>query len=176
MVFVRGQFALERTICSRIVTKPVFRRKVVGIHGLCLRSYSQSISPIPPPLPTDTTSKSSGLNHQLHPTGRPPLNATARTASTGPEVCDKATVERSTITGGYRTPLRVSSSNTPVNTRNSVKVIYEGPLRRTVRGLKAFSMSSLILSTTMTPFILVSEANIPMIARVSMISAGSAHW
>ena len=72
----------------------------------------------------------------------------------------------------YWTPLRTTSTNTPIAARDTVKLVYEGSLRKTVRGLKAFSISSLILSTAITPFILTMEAPVPMIARVIMISTG----
>ena len=147
---------------------------------MCNRQYSQSIPPVPPPLHTDTTSKSSGLNHQLHPSGRPPLSPkprmTSTTIETSANIDSNSTIEENqpaAVIGGFRTPLRVQSSNTPVSIRDTVKVVYEGPLRKTVRGLKAFSISSLILSTGMTPFILTMEANLPMIARISMLTAGS---
>jgi hypothetical protein len=136
---------------------------------LCLRGYSQSSSPIPPPLPTDSTSKSSGLNHQLHPTGRSPLSPTARNTSANADAESTPSAENA----GYRTPLRTVATNIPITARESSKVIYEGPLRKTVCRLKAFSISSLLLSTGMTPFILTVEANLPLVARVSMITAGS---
>ena len=154
--------ALPSTICIRNVTT------------FDLRQYSQSsTSPVlPPPRPTDSTSKSSGLNHQLHPSGRPPLSPISRIASTTTETAASSSVEQSPIVSEYRTPLRVKSSNTPQLIKDTVKVVYRGPFSKAVRGLKAFSISSLILSTCLTPFMLTMEANVPMIARVSMVTAG----
>src|SRR5579859_1632166 len=154
-----------------IRTSPCIRHRIV-VRGVCLRLYSQSSTPVPPPAANEITSKSSGLNHQLHPAGRPPLNP-LHTASTTAETYAtmRSTDPVTPVAGGYRTPLRVPS-NAPVSARNTVKVVYEAPYRKTVRGLKLFSVASLVLSTSMTPFILSMEANLPMVARVSMITAG----
>ena len=161
------------------------------LQGTCVRLYGQTTSPIPPPHPTETTSKSSGLNHQLHPTGRPPLSPTSRSSSpaaaTEPsgevDSANTATAQQesatvadggvSSITKGYRTPLRVTNSSTPIAARDTVKVVYEAPLIKPVRGLKAFSISSLIVSGALTPFIMTMEAPIPTIARVSVVTAGT---
>ena len=162
------------------------------LQGTCVRLYSQATSPIPPPHPTETTSKSSGLNHQLHPTGRPPLSPTSRSSSpaaaaetpgeadpantaTAPQAESETVADAgvSSITKGYRTPLRVTNSSTPIAARDTVKVVYEAPLIKPVRGLKAFSISSLILSGALTPFIMTMEAPIPTIARVSVVTAGT---
>ena len=147
-------------------------RNVTTFH---IRQYSQSSTspPVPPPRPTDSTSKSSGLNPQLHPSGRPPLSPTSRIASPTAETAASPSVEQSPIVPEYRTPLRIKSSNAPQAIRDTVKVVYQGPLSKAVRGLKAFSISSLILSATMAPFMLTIEANVPMIARVSMVTTGN---
>src|SRR5271154_818112 len=157
---------------SLIHLNPIFR-------STCLRKYAQSSSPIPPPQPSTTTSQSSGLNHQLHPEGRPPLSAKPRHTSTAQSaqatesnVNSTATAENPNPAAIYRTPLRTTSSNTPIAARDTVKLVYEGPFRKTVRGLKAFSISSLVLSATMTPFILTMEAPLPMVARVAMVTTG----
>jgi len=165
---------------SRNASKAVWARRISIFQDLCLRQYSSTTSPIPPPQPTETTSKSSGLNHQLHPTGRPPLSPTARSSPTAAgdtaahaEPSISADTDVSNITGGYRTPLRITNSNIPVAARDTVKVVYEAPLRKPVRGLKAFSISSLLLSSAMTPFILTMEAPLPTVARVSIVTAGT---
>lgn len=139
-----------------------------GRPGLCIRFQSTDLksSPVPPPQPTETTSKSSGLNPQLHPTGRPPISLKPTTASPEPA---PGNVDRA----AFRTPLRTHRTDIPVSVKDSVKVVYEGPLRTTVRGLKAFSVSSLLFSAGVTPWILTMEAPLPMIARVSMVSAGT---
>src|SRR5579871_3008760 len=150
--------------------------------GKAIRRAISTTSPIPPPLPNETTSKSDGLNPQLHPTGRPPIKPSAPSSQPPlrePNVnqssfIESASEEAISPTGGYRTPLRTTPSK-PVAARDTVKLVYEGPLRKTVRGLKAFSISSLIFSASMTPFILTVEGSLPMVARVSMITAGTAH-
>ena len=173
----------------RLHTSPILSRNAIRpslIHlnpifrSTCLRKYAQSSSPIPPPQHSTTTSQSSGLNHQLHPEGRPPLSAKPRPTSTTAQsakatesnVNSTATAENPNPATVYRTPLRTTSSNIPIAARDTVKLVYEGPFRKTVRGIKAFSISSLVLSTTMTPFILTMEAPLPMVARVAMITTG----
>jgi hypothetical protein len=173
MRLARAQFVYGTTLCS---SKNVFPSKICirSVTIFPFRPYSQSsTSPaVPPPRPTNSTSKSSGLNYQLHPNGRPPLSATSRIASTTAETAASASVEQSPIVAEYRTPLRVKSSNTPQVIRDTAKVVYKGPLSKAVRSLKAFSISSLILTTSVTPFLLTMEASVPMTARVSMVTAG----
>jgi len=164
---------LSRNTVRLSLVHPVF-------HSTCLRTYAQSPSPVPPPQPSSTTSKSSGLNPQLHPEGRPPLSPKPRpasttvqsTAQTESNVKPTSTPENPSP-AVYRTPLRATSSNTPIAAKDTVKLVYEGPFRKTVRGLKAFSISSLILSTTLTPFIMTLDAPLPMIARVAMVTTGT---
>jgi hypothetical protein len=140
---------------------------------------------VPPPEPNETILKSEGLNPQLHPTGKSPLSPASRASSSATAAssteASPSPIESSSHggiggspTGGYRTPLRIAPSNNTIAARDTVKVVYEGPLRKAVRGLKAFSISSLILSASMTPFILTMEANLPMVARVSLVTAGNA--
>lgn len=167
-------------ICSQTTLKrggslSVCAYRGVLFQGKYVRQYSQTASPIQPPRATDSTSQSSGLNHQPHPAGRPPLNPKASITSTTAETVanpdKKPPIDETAVAHVYRTSLRMPS-NGPTSTRELAKVVYEGPLRKTVRGLKAFSISSLILSTAMTPFVLTMEANLPMVARVTMITAG----
>jgi hypothetical protein len=162
------RFVRNPPIPSRIYLQAVCIRRAVWP---CLRGYSQAASPVPPPYPTETTSRSSGLNHQLHPTGRPPLNPKAASASA--DIPQPSKVDDAKVTGEYRAPLRTVSTSTPISVRDSVEVVYEGPLRKTVRVLKAFSISSLFLSATISPFILTIDANIPMAGRVSMVTVGT---
>ena len=173
MRLARVQFIYNTTLSSS-KNAPQSKICIRNVATFQVRQYSQSstLPPVPPPRPTDSTSKSSGLNHQLHPTGRPPLSPTSRIASTTAETAASSSVEQSPIVSEYRTPLRIKSSNTPQVIRDTVKVVYQGPLSKAVRGLKAFSISSLILSMGVTPFILTMEANVPMIARVSIVTAG----
>lgn len=176
-------FRLQVIHSTPVVSRNAIRLSSVRLTPIfrptCLRKYAQSSSPVPPPRPSTTTSQSSGLNHQLHPEGRPPLSPKPRPASTTAQSTSK---NESNVTSTsapenpspavYRTPLRATSSNTPIAAKDTVKLLYEGPLRKTVRGLKAFSVSSLILSVTMTPFILTLEAPLPTIARVAMVTTG----
>lgn len=48
--------------------------------------------------------------------------------------------------------------------------LYVGPLGTTFRRLKIFSLSSLMLSTTLAPFIFVIESNLPPTARLVLAS------
>jgi hypothetical protein len=47
-------------------------------------------------------------------------------------------------------------------------LVYHGPLTSTVRRLKIFSLSSLALSATLTPFMFVVESSLPLSARFAL--------
>lgn len=155
---------------SVVATQPLYLRREC-LRLSCIRLKSTAASPVPPPQPNETIVKSEGLNPQLHPTGRPPLNPTVRSSSIAADIFPSES-SSPPPTAGYRTPLRTTSSNSTIAARDTIKVVYEGPLRKAVRGLKAFSISSLILSASVTPFILTMEANLPMLARVALVSTG----
>ena len=180
MRLIRVDFVRTAPLGCRTITRASSIRGPPSLRSTFVRWYNaHATSSIPPPEPSETTSQSSGLNPQLHPEGRPPISTKPRLASAAANSSPKndskvtsASIADSTNPALYRTPLRTTSSSAPVTARDTVKLLYEGPLRKTVRGLKAFSISSLILSTSMTPFILTMEAPLPMIARVAMISTG----
>lgn len=52
----------------------------------------------------------------------------------------------------------------------SSNVVYQGPLARTFRSLKLFSLSSLGLATALTPFMFVIDTSLPNIARITLAS------
>ena len=150
-----------------------------AVAVLCIRLQSTAprSPPVLPPQPRDTTSISGGLNLELHPTGRHPTLAKAVPSiqSESPLQNPAQSTPPTADPGGrgtFRTPLRVQRTNIPVSVKDSVKVVYQGPLKTTVRGLKAFSASSLVFSVGVTPWLLTMEASLPMVARVSMVSVG----
>jgi hypothetical protein len=155
--------------CQRAHQLYVPRSKAGGLLN------SRCYSTVPPPTPTETTSRSSGLEHQLHPSGRPPINPIQRNlAPTDTQNFSPESAAQSVYaTGGYRTPLRTAATNVPVSTRDSIKVVYKGSLGQTVRGLKAFSISSLMFSAGMAPVILLMEADLPMAARISLVAVSN---
>ncbi len=61
--------------------------------------------------------------------------------------------------------LHPSSSSNP-----SDSSIYHGPLAKTFKKLKLFSLASLSLSITLAPFMFLVEANLPASARVALAS------
>lgn len=64
----------------------------------------------------------------------------------------------------------VHQQTTPVqkhsDPRQDYQVCYHGPLTQTFRRLKLFSLSSLALSSVMTPFIFIVESSLPISARL----------
>jgi len=48
--------------------------------------------------------------------------------------------------------------------------IYHGPLTTTFRRLKIFSLASLGLSVTLAPFMFILESNLPIFARLALVS------
>ena len=156
--------SLSVSNCAQQIATPRTRRvRLVAVR-------LQSASATSRPLPTDSTSKSEGLYPQVHPSGRPPLSPKTTTVSQA----KPANQESPAIaTRGYRMPLRTAASNIPVRLEDGIETVYEGPFRAAVRRLKAFSISSLILSTTMAPVILSVDAPIPHAARLGIIAAGT---
>ncbi|KAH8828478.1 hypothetical protein DL96DRAFT_1603428 [Flagelloscypha sp. PMI_526] len=62
----------------------------------------------------------------------------------------------------------VCSSLIRVHPRISLNDEYAGSLSGTMRRLKIFSLSSLALTTTMTPFLFIVESELPFMARCSL--------
>ena len=57
-----------------------------------------------------------------------------------------------------------STESSPISTN----VVYQGPLSRTFRSLKIFSLSSLGLASALTPFMFVIDTSLPNIARAAL--------
>ena len=60
--------------------------------------------------------------------------------------------------------------NNGTGSAGSQKIFYRGPLAKTFRSLKIFSLSSFGLATTMTPFMFIIETSLPFSARVILAS------
>ncbi|KAL0955807.1 hypothetical protein HGRIS_002015 [Hohenbuehelia grisea] len=66
-------------------------------------------------------------------------------------------------------PARYSSTAAASTSTEAPPVEYEGPLTATFRRLKIFSLASLTLSFTLSPFIFLIESNLPLIARFALV-------
>lgn len=55
-------------------------------------------------------------------------------------------------------------------TINKETNLYHGPLTTTFRRLKIFSLASLGLSVTLSPFMFILESNLPVFARLALVS------
>jgi hypothetical protein len=53
-------------------------------------------------------------------------------------------------------------------------LIYVGPLTQTFRRLKIFSLSSLVLASSLSPFIFIVESSLPTTARVALATTALA--
>jgi hypothetical protein len=53
-------------------------------------------------------------------------------------------------------------------------LIYVGPLTQTFRRLKIFSLSSLVLASSLSPFIFIVESSLPSTARVALATTALA--
>ena len=62
-------------------------------------------------------------------------------------------------------PFSTSTSPSPSTSYTS---IYTGPLTRTFRNLKLFSLSSLAMATSLTPFMFIIESSLPFGARCAL--------
>jgi len=96
----------------------------------------------------------------------------------------RALVRRSVSSSGLpATPLPTDSVTTTHNAANRSRnsdnnnddddpsLIYVGPLTRTFRRLKIFSLSSLALASALSPFIFIVESSLPFTARAALATA-----
>ena len=90
-----------------------------------------------------------------------------------------ANASLSTVTADA-TATRNDKDNTDASTADadasysSSSVIYVGPLTRTFRRLKIFSLSSLALASSLSPFIFIVESSLPSTARVALATTALA--
>ncbi|KAF8270160.1 hypothetical protein EI94DRAFT_1723278 [Lactarius quietus] len=67
-----------------------------------------------------------------------------------------------------------SEAARPSNDYDDPTIIYVGPLTQTFRRLKIFSLSSLALAGTLSPFIFIVESSLPSTARVALAATALA--
>jgi hypothetical protein len=60
------------------------------------------------------------------------------------------------------------------NANDDPSIIYVGPLTQTFRRLKIFSLSSLALASSLSPFIFIIESSLPSTARVALATTALA--
>lgn len=68
--------------------------------------------------------------------------------------------------GSFLVLHRSFSTQLSAGLKHTNKSAYNGPLAQTFRRLKIFSLSSLMLSSSLAPFMFLMESNIPTAARV----------
>lgn len=66
------------------------------------------------------------------------------------------------------------NTDTAAPDASSPSVIYVGPLTRTFRRLKIFSLSSLALASSLSPFIFIVESSLPSTARAALATTALA--
>jgi len=65
----------------------------------------------------------------------------------------------------------VATTRNGDNNNDDPSLIYVGPLTRTFRRLKIFSLSSLALASALSPFIFIVESSLPFTARAALATA-----
>ena len=65
-------------------------------------------------------------------------------------------------------------NSSPRNDSDDASIIYVGPLTQTFRRLKIFSLSSLALASTLSPFIFIIESSLPSTARAALAATALA--
>ncbi|GJJ08606.1 hypothetical protein Clacol_002825 [Clathrus columnatus] len=63
-----------------------------------------------------------------------------------------------------------SHKNNDIVSDNKFKLLYEGPLGSTYRKLKGFSLASLGLASSMTPFFFLIDTSLPLNAKIILAS------
>ena|SRR6266851_8403686 len=67
-----------------------------------------------------------------------------------------------------------ATRSSPPRNEDDASVIYVGPLTQTFRRLKIFSLSSLALASTLSPFIFIVESSLPSTARAALATTALA--
>ena len=67
-----------------------------------------------------------------------------------------------------------ATRNSSPRNDDDAAIIYVGPLTRTFRRLKIFSLSSLALASTLSPFIFIVESSLPSTARAALAATALA--
>jgi hypothetical protein len=119
-----------------------------------------------PTIPTRLTSSSQTLLRSVSSTSTSTSTST-HSSSVSPNL---ATASLSTVTAASAS---ATHSQTPSKDATT-EVIYVGPLTQTFRRLKIFSLSSLALASTLSPFIFVIESCLPSTARAALATTALA--
>ena len=103
------------------------------------------------------------------PTSHTLLRAVSSSSSSFPSFSPSlATASFSTVTVAPATRTRVPSNEKDVDVDASSSLIYVGPLTQTFRRLKIFSLSSLVLASSLSPLIFIVESCLPTTARAAL--------
>lgn len=130
--------------------------RVAGTTSVRCRQFSYSI-------PVLTSS---------HPT---PLHISSQTLlRTASPSSRSATASLSTVTADATAARSDKDTDAGAPDACSPSVIYVGPLTRTFRRLKIFSLSSLALASSLSPFIFIVESSLPSTARAALATTALA--
>lgn len=110
------------------------------------------------------------------------LHARPRTASTRPTPSDVragSPSSSSSLAASSLSTVAVADATRNPPPRNDdsnddASIIYVGPLTQTFRRLKIFSLSSLVLASTLSPFIFIVESSLPSTARAALATTALA--
>ena len=155
----------------------IFNRRAVlrfaGTTSVRCKLFSSSISVLSPtrqPHSSSTTSASHTRIPRLTPQTLLRAVSSSSSSSSG-----SATASLSTVTAGA-TAARNDKQHTDTGADACCpsSVIYIGPLTRTFRRLKIFSLSSLALASSLSPFIFIVESSLPSTARAALATTALA--
>ena len=98
-----------------------------------------------------------------------------RTASSSSSSSSRSTTASlSTVTADATAARSDKDTDAVAPDASSPSVIYVGPLTRTFRRLKIFSLSSLALASSLSPFIFIVESSLPSTARAALATTALA--
>jgi hypothetical protein len=117
----------------------------------------------------------------LHLSSHSLLRTVSSSSSSSSVYSGSASASLSTVTAdstATRTRTRNDRDNTDAGADadafSSSSVIYVGPLTQTFRRLKIFSLSSLVLASSLSPFIFIVESSLPSTARAALATTALA--
>jgi hypothetical protein len=104
---------------------------------------------------------------------------TARTRPTPSEARAVSPSSSSSLAATSLSTVAVAGATRNPHPRNddcddNASIIYVGPLTQTFRRLKIFSLSSLVLASTLSPFIFIVESSLPSTARAALAATALA--
>lgn len=150
------------------------RRAVLRFAGTTsVRCKPFSSIPVLSPRQQPHSSTTTSASH-THTRLTPQTLLRAVSSSSSSPSSGSATASLSTVTAGATAARSGKHTDAGADACCPLSLIYIGPLTRTFRRLKIFSLSSLALASSLSPFIFIVESSLPSTARAALATTALA--